>query len=238
MEIPIKSYSFVNDNQSVLACIKYRGRMKKNLTISSFIIGEPEAYQMIGFCNTNKNDIGVAVEKEFPHITYIVGKPEQPLPESKCLGSLITEKFVLTTALCVNYIRHSSATVYFGVLNLTTEFQAYDHVVVYRHSIYSLEDITLLQLPKVMEISENIFPTCLSTFSNDKFVLTGWTGYRFDCNPVLKKWYIESDEVGACGKKKLCFNSTNIVNYHEVNQFTLNEEKISVLISPILPEFS
>ena len=132
--------------------------MTKNVTLSSFIIDEPEEYQTTNYCNTNQRNIGVAVEKEFPHVAYIYGKkilkhrngsvvkPVQQVVETKCSGSLITENFVLTTALCVSKNLHSSAVVHFGVLNLTSEFEAHSTVEIPKSDFLTFLEITLLRL--------------------------------------------------------------------------------------------
>lgn len=202
--------------------------MIKNVTISSFILDEPAELKLTNFCNTNQRDIGVAVEKEFPHVAYIIGrkilkdrngnvvKPVQQVVETKCSGSLITENFVLTTALCVSKNLHSSAIVYFGVLNLTSEFEAHSTVEIPKINILTFLEITLLKLSNRMDVNESIMPVCLSFESNTKFVLSGWTGYKYECNPLLKKWYIPEEEVQKCGKTMLCVASENIFNYHEV----------------------
>ena len=207
--------------------------MTKNVTISSFIIDEPEELQLINYCNTNQRDIGVAVEKEFPHVAYIFGriilkdrngnvvKPVQQVVETKCSGSLITENFVLTTALCVSKNRHSSAIVHFGVLNLTLEFEAHSTVEIPKINLLTFLEITLLRLVKRMNVNESIMPACLSSVSNSKFILSGWTGYKYECNPLLKKWYIREEDVEKCGKTMLCIESANIINYYEVMQFRL-----------------
>jgi len=208
--------------------------MIKNVTISSFIIDEPEELQLIDFCNTNQRDIGVAVEKEFPHVAYIIGrkilkdrngnvvKPVQQVVETKCSGSLITESFVLTTALCVSKNRHSSAIVHFGILNLTSEFEVHSTVDVPKNNLLTFLEITLLRLSNRMDINENMMPACLSSVSNSKFILSGWTGYRFECNPLLKKWYIREEEVKKCGKTMLCVDSSSIINYYEVMKIFVN----------------
>jgi hypothetical protein len=203
--------------------------MLKNVTISSFIIDEPEQHQLINFCNTNQRDTGVAVEKEFPHVAYIFGKkiltdrnrnivkPVQQVVETKCSGSLITENFVLTTALCVSKNRHSSAIVHFGVLNLTSEFEAYSTVEIPKINFLTFLEVTLLRLINKVDVSESIMPACLSSVGNDKFILSGWTGFKYECNPLLKKWYIREEDVIKCGKTTLCVDSANVINYHEVN---------------------
>lgn len=202
--------------------------MTKNQTVASFIIGEPAGYQTVNYCNTNHKDIGVAVEKEFPHVAYIQSRRglrdehgkvvslEQQVVVIKCSGSLISENFVLTTSLCVSDTRHDSALVYFGVLNLTTEFEYFSKMEVPGRNIKTLKELSLLKLLQKVETNEMVMPICLSSATSEKFVLTGWTGYKYECNPLLKKWYIEAGNVKTCKNDFLCIESANIVNYHEV----------------------
>ncbi|XP_070499001.1 serine protease snake-like [Chironomus tepperi] len=226
-----ESQTQTNNNQQYLrlneVCTNFRKTMTKNVTISSFIIDEPEELQLINYCNTNQRDIGVAEKNEFPHVAYIVGKkilrdrngnvvnPVQQVAETKCSGSLITENFVLTTALCVSKNLHSSAIVHFGVFNLTSEFEAHSTVEIPKHDLLTFLEISLLRLTNGMSLSESVMPACLSSVDNSKFVLSGWTGYKYECNPLLKKWYIQGQDVMKCGKTKLCVGSSNIINYHE-----------------------
>lgn len=185
------------------------------------------------FCNTNPVDNGVAIEKEFPHIAIIEAKVEKVIGrfkilriDTKCAGSLITKKLVVTAQTCVNSTRHLAANIKFGML-IFNETRSIKSIEISQNDMVSEKHLTVLKLPEEIEINEFIMPAKIptSTFDtliDEKVILSGWTGFRYECNQQMRKWFLRKMLFRSCGDNLMCLNELDIINYREVKHFNGN----------------
>lgn len=194
----------------------------------NFLVSNERMQRGRSFCNTNPIDNGIAVTNEFPHMAIIEGKISTTFAkfkimkiDTKCAGSLISTSLVLTSNLCVNSTRHSAANIKFGVLifNSTDSEESYE---INKNDILTENQLTILKLPELMEVSEFLIPTNVATLSFDtlsaeKLVLAGWTGYRYECNQQMRKWLIRKTHFKLCKSDIICLSETDIINYREAS---------------------
>lgn len=185
------------------------------------------------FCNTNPVDNGIALEKEFPHIAIIEAKVEKIIGrfkilkiDAKCTGSLITKNIVITAQTCVNSSRHLAANIKFGmvIFNATKSIKSLE---ISQNDMVTENQLTVLKLPEEIEINEYMMPAHMPTSTFDtllveNMILSGWTGYRYECNQQMRKWLIRKMSFRSCGDNLICLNELDIINYREVTCFDEN----------------
>lgn len=201
--------------------MEYQKLMMRNETVESFVFGEPSTIETVTICNQNNRDIGLAVMKEFPHVALIRVRKQHPkrtnmLSETRCVGTLISERHVITSVFCVFLEQNQEITVHLGVFN--------DDSIDENSKTYKVEDfetkygVTILKLNIVkVEFSEHIMPICLHPDKSTKssFLLAGWIGDWRDCDPKLKKWHIDNQLV-KFDKWNLQVDESMIINYRQV----------------------
>lgn len=193
--------------------------MIKNETTQSFILGEPPVVKIHEICHQNKANIGIASAKEFPHIALIKLKGQmkgQYRSEMKCVGSLISDRYVLTSTFCVNSDLYYQINVELGVVNINSIDLSMNSFKVIEVTIKY--GIALLKLNRKVTFNEFIIPACLfpDKQASSEFLLTGWTGDWLECDPKLKKWHISNDLVGHSVWKQN-IDEAAIINYRQVN---------------------
>lgn len=195
----------------------------RNETVSSFVLGEPGFIKKVPFCHQNENDIGTASEKEFPHVA-IIKLQSRTLPRSafgsstKCIGSLISERHVITSAFCVFSDQSHEVTVELGVLNFNEVGLSESFNV---DEIDHKFGVAILKLDRKVVFSESVMPICLLTDENfsTQALVSGWTGDWRDCDPKLKKWHVESKKLEK-SRWQIKIVETAMLNYRQVNQLT------------------
>lgn len=196
--------------------------MMKNETIESFVYGEPPTVKSTPICYQNKANIGIGSEKEFPHIALIRLKSlprNRYRTEIKCVGSLISDRFVLTSSYCIKFTGNLKSqyhiNVELGVFHINSvdlsmsSFKAVE--------VSTKFGITLLKLDRRVVFNEFIQPICLypDKQAASEFLLTGWTGDWLECDPKLKKWHIENHLVDH-EFWRLTIDEAAIINYRQV----------------------
>lgn len=179
-------------------------------------------------CRINPSDNGIASMGEFPHVVLVIGKIfnrnsrfNKFVYDTKCAGSLVTKLHVITSILCVNSSRHTHASVKFGVLFYDAFDGPKSDAVLVRENFITRNHITLMKMPLEIETNELILPTHLPSIafenlSNGKLILSGWTGYKYECNQQMRKWFLQKNAFKSCGKNLICLSEADIVNYREV----------------------
>lgn len=173
-------------------------------------------------CNHNPRDIGIAVPREFPHVALITLQSKHASrvnfrTQQKCVGSLVSDRHVITSQFCISFYSDQIVKVRLGVFNYD-EFnsgeKSYNADVV--ESKYGL---SILKLQSKVEFSETIMPACLfpEKITASPFLLTGWTGDWRDCFPKLRKWQINNDlvEINAFW---MTVDEAVVINYRQVRQ--------------------
>lgn len=191
----------------------------KNETIKAFIFGEPSTTKLTEFCYQNKRDIGTAIAKEFPHVA-IVKLLDRRLPrdrygsERKCVGSLVSDRHVLTSIDCVKTDLHYKISVQLGAY----EYDAVDSSQIYDvDEIFTNYDLTILKINKKVEFNQQVMPICLFPDEQirSEILLVGWSGDWRECDLNLRKWQIESNLVEHKDWQLIIDNSA-ILNYRQV----------------------
>lgn len=207
--------------KSFLECVDYKKLNTIEQTIFPFVIGEPSVVKRITFCHHNKENIGIASEMEFPHVAVIKLQPlldarsDYYRTESKCVGSLISERHVLTSTFCVNSDHNYKLEVQLGAFNYDL---AGRHVKSFDvEKVESIYGVSILKLDRKIEFSEHIIPICLFPDKNvtSQYLLAGWTGDWRECDPRLKKWHIENNGVDV-KHSLLSIDESAIINYRQV----------------------
>lgn len=179
-------------------------------------------------CRMNPSDNGIAANGEFPHVVLVIGKifdnnlrSNKFVYDTQCAGILVGKLHVITSTTCVNVSRHTHASIKFGISVYNRNYGS-QAAVVLREKIVSHKQMTIIELPSEIKTNGLISPTNLpaQSFENllgEKLILTGWTGYKYECNQQMRKWIIQRDKFKSCEEKNLiCLNETDIINYREV----------------------
>jgi Trypsin len=212
---------------NIAVCSEYKKQMKRNETIISFILGEPSILKEVDICSTNRADNGIAKGHEFSHVAMLEGRLKfqqtSTIYTNKCLGSLISHNFILTTSKCIDTSRHYFALVRLGNIKFDTSSDSEKTFEIESFNIHTRRPLTLLKLPQKIEIDEFIAPVCLPPnvfyrYSEAQFVLSGWSGNQLECNKDMKKWMIPKVSLRECNQTSICMNADDIVNYYEVKK--------------------
>ncbi|XP_055389933.1 uncharacterized protein LOC129618930 [Condylostylus longicornis] len=132
----------------------------------------------------NRIFAGVETKKdELPHVVALgYGDPQL---DWDCAGTLISRRFVLTSARCVQNVGKPPVVVRIGHVNIRND-KSYDDVKIqniikheYFVSTKGYNDIALLKLAKRVNFSSSIFPACLYTHAEDispevDLTISGW----------------------------------------------------------------
>lgn len=133
---------------------------------------------------------------------------------------MVAKNWVITSTTCFNVSRHAHASIKFGV-SFFNEDSGTSAAVVQRENCVSRNQLTLMKLSVEIENNEQILPTNFPTIAFEnlsvrKLILAGWTGYRYECNQQMKKWFIWRDAFKSCGNNLICLSEADIINYREV----------------------
>lgn len=156
--------------------------------------------------------------------------------DTKCAGALITNNIVLTSDSCVNSTKHAAASIKFGVLifNDTKSLKSFE---IRQNDMMTQYHLTILKLPEELEINEFIAPAHMPNFVFDvlsgNILLAGWTGFKYECNQQLRKWFIPATKFWSCGDNLICLNQTDILNYREVIHFNVIYSIILIIFNQI-----
>lgn len=177
----------------------------------------------VEICNQNRKNTGIASESEFPHVAVIKLLQIRDYRlnhnvETKCVGSLISERHVLTSFYCVNSLLKFKVTVHLGGFN----FDLSDNNIK-NYEVESLESkygVTILKLHEQVIFSENIMPVCLFTgdVATSEVLLAAWNGDWRECETTLKKWHINNNAVVYSNRWQITIDESAIINYRQVQQ--------------------
>jgi Trypsin len=214
--------SFQNKFVVHLECFEYKKLLIKNETIDSFILGEKPTITRVETCHQNKEDIGIASEMEFPYIALIKLQENHETRrfynvELKCVGSLISERHVITSFYCVNSLIKFKVTVHLGVFNYDlSDSNLQSHEV---ESLDTKYGVTILRLQNQVIFSDHIMPACLfpEKVATSEVLLAGWTGDWQECESRLKKWHIRNNEVTYISRWQITIDQSAIMNYRQVS---------------------
>jgi hypothetical protein len=199
--------------------LEYKKLLIKNETINSFVLGEPSTITTTEFCNHKRENTGIASDKEFPHIALIKlddGVPKTYHQEVKCVGTLISDRHVMTSYFCVNSLIKHKVFVYLGTFNYNLSGEGVRSFEV--ESAESIYGVTILKLKNQVSFDERIMPACLFTGKStaSDILLTGWTGDWRECDPRLKKWLVRNSLVVNVNRWQMTIDQSSILNYREV----------------------
>lgn len=197
-----KYYLFLLDDKKYLhfaECEEYSQRtIKKTLVNTLSLFTQPLALATSKCNATTPLVVGGVITKtgELPHMAAIGWKStKSPLYEYEflCGGSLISEKFVLTAAHCINPVNYPlPSIVRLGDQNIRSKTDSVQELDVdikrhIKHEHYDkdrkINDIALLELVHSVVFTDLIRPACLwQTFQidNSKALAAGWG----DVNPA------------------------------------------------------
>lgn len=172
-------------------------------------------------CRTNPTDNGIAAREEFSHIALVSGKyfhkkSKKFIYDAPCAGLLVSKLHVITSTTCVDGKRHTRASIKFGVLFYNGSDS--NSIVLQAEKIVSKNQLTIIELPSEIETNDLIsLPSDMfENLTSEKLILTGWTGYRYECNQQMRKWFIRRDAFKSCETNLICLSENDIINYREV----------------------
>ncbi|KAK7794496.1 hypothetical protein R5R35_004715 [Gryllus longicercus] len=127
----------------------------------------------------------IAQANEFPHVA-LLGYGDEKTPSWECGGSLISERFVLTSANCISSGKGIPKIVRLGErdLNTTDEINEHEDYKVAKAILHPefengvlYNDIALLRLAKDVAFTASIRPACLHTQKDiqaQRTIISGW----------------------------------------------------------------
>ncbi|GLH11253.1 Serine protease snake, partial [Gryllus bimaculatus] len=127
----------------------------------------------------------IAQANEFPHVA-LLGYGDEKAPSWECGGSLISERFVLTSANCISSEKGIPKIVRLGErdLNTTDEINEHEDYKVAEAILHPefengvlYNDIALLRLAKDVAFTASIRPACLHTQKDiqaQRTIISGW----------------------------------------------------------------
>lgn len=182
-------------------------------------MGEPSTTKIVEICNQKKANTGLASEKEFPHIA-IINLQSRLLTRnnheslSKCVGSLISDRHVLTSMFCISSDQNFHLSVRLGAYKL--DENNISNIYDVEH-IEAKHGVAILKLNRKVNFSEQIMPICIFPDKEAamSILLSGWTGDWRECDPKLKKWQIENYLVKR-NRWQFFIDETSIINYRQV----------------------
>lgn len=197
-------------------CSEYNNILTKRETAVPFVLGEPPDVTRIDVCHQNKEDIGVALELEFPHIAVIKLRSRQASNlrnDSKCIGSLISDFHVITSVHCIHSDLNHFVTVQLGSFKLEDTAEGVEV-----EDIEKKYGIAILKLKEKVEFRDNVLPICLSPDqeTSSQVLLAGWTGDWRECDPKLRKWIVGNHLIEK-NVWQIKINESAILNYRQVN---------------------
>ncbi|XP_055589993.1 polyserase-2-like [Uranotaenia lowii] len=153
-----------------------------------------------------------ANETEFPHMAVLGWSDEAGQVQWQCGGSLITKRFVLTAAHCVQNGGISPDVVRLGDVNLaSTEDDQYGQQFmikeITRHPQHVFKekyyDLALVELEKDVTLTPGVCPACIwpdQVYPYESFEVAGFgaTGFAEDNSPNLLKARIEPVDQNSC----------------------------------------
>ena len=166
---------------------------------------------------------GFAKEREFPHACLIGYEKSKDDFYFACGGSLISERFVLSTAQCafINDLGKAKFVKIGNAVRGLPNSDTYTYEITHRikHPMYTKKslfynDIALFKLDRDVEFNDFVRPICLPIRDNnlDKAVFSGWgtLGFGQDLSSKMKKITMEIFTQEEC--QNVYHNDTNLLN--------------------------
>lgn len=225
-----KKKSFPQKRKSEIMCEKYAKMLKITIWVQYPTNFDPVPISLLscnkywgGLINPLIGGGDTALFGEFPHMAVLAYEHSNGEARYVCAASLISEKWLLTSAHCSYKILLESAFVYLGSNNLM-DSDSGQVVDVKRLKIHpdfeprvAYADIALIELKNPVLFGTSLKPACLDVDSlekenSPKLVATGWGApyYGGDLSPNLMK--TELDVINNVDCSKLYNNSVNLPN--------------------------
>ncbi|XP_017777349.1 PREDICTED: serine protease easter-like [Nicrophorus vespilloides] len=143
-----------------------------------------------------------AEQKEFPHMVAVRYDESEGMT-FVCGGSLITNKYVLTSASCVTdfiptYVKLGDVDLHEGIelkIRRTIKHPEYNR---------ASNNIGLIELESSVEFNENVSPACLNVerdIDDGSFIAAGWGKTETGKTSKLKKITLEEYDGKDCAKR-------------------------------------
>ena len=178
----------------------------------NFISGEKNVLPEKPVCGQqiikSDNDLRrTAKEGEFPWVALLKYEGDNPY---KCVGSLISDRYVLTSSVCVKSKRHNVVGVRLGEHTLGNDTHSEEFCIekIIPHDGFKQgkkqfnNDIALLKLCSLVKFSDYIKPICLSKDSlskpEDNIFISGWgknaAGHTVNTKKIVTRRVISNPE--------------------------------------------